>query len=134
MLVTLNKLQNIDNILHMRAQHKRHYITLIKRNKPYIHADVEAFNTQFCNISSNSQKYYNYCFNITCLPTCSITGKILEFRSDKWHYRKYGERGVMSRDSILERSKKHVGIRIQRILSSPVMYYTLNGNMTGRHK
>ena len=128
--------QYVDKILELRSLHKKHYISMIKRHYPDIYNDVCMFNIQNSNVESFSHMFYNYCNNITSIPVCEISGKALSFRNDIWSYRKYGVKGVLSKDSRRKSSIKRKGktfikkrVDLQSITTNRVSFQQLRNSI-----
>jgi len=101
--------QYIDKIINLRQAHRKHYVSLIKRHHADVYNHVHAFNKQYCDVTNQSQIFYNYCKDIRELPKCTLTGKMLNFINSSWSYRTYGARGVVSQDVIEIRANKRRG-------------------------
>jgi hypothetical protein len=97
-------------ILETKAKHPKHYVVLIKRYNQPLYEMVMSFNeNNIFKYVSNSQKFFNFCNNITEWPLCSVTGHRLNFNGHIWSYRKFYGKGVMSREMIERRGIKRRG-------------------------
>jgi hypothetical protein len=98
-------------ILKIKQENPKHYTTLIKRHYSSIFDMVTAFNKANFDQVSNSQKFYNFCFDIECVPMCPILHTVLKFNNVKWEYRKYSCRGVRTPETIEASAIKRRGKR-----------------------
>jgi hypothetical protein len=98
-------IKNKQDIIKLRKIHPKHYSKLLKTNNPNLFKQIELYNKKInCVNVSNSQKIYNWCYDIKKIPICPITYRPVNFITNEWKYRKYAQRGVFAQESLKKRS------------------------------
>lgn len=107
-----------QDVIQLRCDYTKHYVVKLKTHYKGLFKEIEKYNNCIqCDYEmSNSQKVYNWCYDIKKIPACPVTGKQLQFISNKWEYRKYGKRGVLS----VEANDRRVKTRIKNGWGSPI--------------
>ena len=101
---------DIKLAIEVKSTFPKHYCGILQRKYKALWQKVEEFCEQIKSAHplSNPQKAFHWINQSKQIPICPVKGVQLKFRSDKFDYRKFSERGIADDKTIEKRATNRV--------------------------